>query len=204
MAQAAIVNVITQPTIEPISLVEAKLQIRRRPSFTAEDEYISFLIMAARTGIENRLGVSFHEQRIRWTLDAWPGNNVLELPRATPLIELEEITYRDFDGTTTVWPSSEYDVDTYGRPGRVAPKPGAFFPVVILSQMAAINLVYRAGIEDDASPPVEIPGNNKMAILMLLGHLYQNRESVSIGTLMEGKEMPHGVEFLLSGQVYAF
>lgn len=190
------VNIIVPPTVEPVTLDEMKAQVRRPSSYTSEDGALSGYIAAARSVLERRMGWAFHEQTLRCTLDCWP-NGPISLPRATPLLEVLSVKYTDFTGIVTTWDPANYIVDKELMPGRLAPKGNAYYPITILSTIAGIEINYRAGIPDAASPAVRLPARIRQAILMLAGHFYQNRETVSIGTLMQGMEMPWSVEALI-------
>ncbi len=69
------VSIITQPTVEPVSLEEAKLYLR--VDATSEDDLISSLIQAAREYVETHTRRTLIYTTYRYTLDTFPGWNGL-------------------------------------------------------------------------------------------------------------------------------
>lgn len=54
----------------------------------------------------------------------------------------------------------------------------------------------RVFVSDDAEIEVEVPGElERAAMLLLVGHLYENREAVNIGNIVT--EVPVGIKSLL-------
>lgn len=64
---------VTQPTIEPITLAEMRLHLRAYDGVTAEDDAIEALTQAAREWVEDYTGRALIEQRWRLTV----GNGVI-------------------------------------------------------------------------------------------------------------------------------
>jgi uncharacterized phiE125 gp8 family phage protein len=54
-----------------------------------------------------------------------------------------------------------------------------------------VEVVYEAGY----GSPAEVPQRGKQAMLMLISHWYEHRESVAVGAV--SSEIPQGVEMLL-------
>jgi len=118
-------------------------------------------------------------------LDAFPAGPIL-IP-LSPLVDVVSVSYVDeLGGTQTVDPVS-YVVDDKSSDGWVVPVAGYSWPATLV----AINVVtvrFRAG-------NAIIPAPLKHAVLLLTGHLYENREAASPVTLTE---IPIGVYHLVA------
>lgn len=108
------------PLSEPVSLEEAKAQLRFTSS--TEDTNIKRYIRGARARIENReaVGQVFVRQTRRLILNQFPlGRDVIEIPRV-PVRTIESITYVDPEGVTQIWDPDlyEFDLDAWLVPVR--------------------------------------------------------------------------------------
>ena len=162
-------RLITPPATEPVSAAEAKLHCRIDNS--AEDALIAALITTARTHVENETGQALITQTWEVALDCWP--QVLRLPHA-PVSTVASITYRDTDGVTATLAATAYTVRTGLTPVQVVFDQDAL-PSVALADVGPIKVVYTAGYGAAASVPKPI----FQAMLLLIGHWYQNREAVT-------------------------
>lgn len=181
----------TAPTVEPITLSEAKLHLKL-DSDTTDDTLITALITAAREACENFTGRAFVNQTWEATFDEFPaGEDEIELYPA-PLSSITSLTYKDVNNATQTAAATVYEADPYSLPGTLALKYGQSWPVALEIQNS-ITVTYVAGYGATAA---SVPGPIKAAMLLLIGHLYENRESVEVGQTAE--VLPHGVEFLLS------
>ncbi len=134
---------ITPPYLEPITLNEAKLHLRR-DDITADDALITALIAAARTHLENVTSRAFNQQTLELVFDDWPCEDSISIPR--PLLQsVSSIKYTDSSGTETTWTTADYIVDTDSKPGRVSLAYNAVFPNATLRPVAAIKVRYVAG-----------------------------------------------------------
>lgn len=183
-------RVITAPAVEPITLAEA--QVHLRVDSSDEDDDIEARIIAARIQCENISHRAFVTQTLEVTLDQWPCGDVIQLPRP-PLASITSITYIDSDGNSTVMSSSLYFADTASEPGRLALKYGQSWPTVTLRPYAGIAIRYVAGYGLAAS----VPENYKQAVKLMLGHLYENRESVVVAQGVNIQTLPMGLDALL-------
>lgn len=180
----------TAPTVEPITLAEAKLHLKL-DSDTTDDTLITALIIAAREAAENFTGRALINQTWELTMDTFPEDDIELLP--APLSSITSIIYKDQDGVnTTLSSSTAYEADTYSIPGKACLKFGQSWPAARDIQNS-VTVTFVAGYGAASSA---VPGPIKAAILLLIGNLYENRESVEIG--QTPIELPHGVQFLLS------
>ena len=86
-----------------------------------------------------------------------------------------------------------YCVNTDGNPGLVTPAYGLSWPAVSLAPSGAVRIRYVAGWGAAAS----VPQSLKQAVLLLVGHLYENR-AVMVNSQVQG-EMPFAVSALCDG-----
>ena len=136
------IQITDPPAVEPVSLVEAKAHLR--VDINDEDDYIEGLIRTARQYAEAAFTHrAFVEQEITLTLDRWPVERYIELPRP-PLISVASVSYTDEDGNVeTLAAGTDYLVDTTAN--RLVLRNGVFWPTVILQESGAISIVYQAG-----------------------------------------------------------
>lgn len=180
-------KVITGPTTEPISATEAKLHCRIDTS--ADDTLVAQYIKAARKLIEKATGRTIHQQTLEWHLDAFPSESYIVLPRATPLISITSITYKDSDATVNTMSASEYIADTDTMPGRVVLAYNASWPSFTAYPVNPIKVRYTAGIAT-ASPVTECGEDIKIPMYLLTAHLYENKE---LASEQELSEIPLGI-----------
>lgn len=92
-------------------------------------------------------------------------------------------------------PADDYAVDAISVPSRALLTYGSTWPVA-RSSTGSVRVRYVTGYSvPGESPQVHVlPKMARAAILLMLGHLYENREAVAIGNLVE---IPLGVHALL-------
>lgn len=160
---------LTDATVEPVTLSEAKAHLR--VTVSSEDALIAALITAARTTCEERLRRTLLQTDWQLTLDAFPCAIPLRMPR---VISVTSVQYVDSAGAPQTLAGSEYQVDGESEPGWVVPAYGKSWPVT-REQANAVSVVYRCGYGAEATA---VPGPIKQWILLQLGALYANREAV--------------------------
>jgi uncharacterized phiE125 gp8 family phage protein len=186
-------SLVTGPTTEPVTLAETKAHLR--VDIAEDDGLIAGYILAARRYAEGYTRRAFMTQTWDYTIDyAWPSTNAsgyctqritLPLP---PLQSVASISYVDTDGNTQTLSSDQYLVKTDDTSGVIEPAYGVTWPD-IRYQIWAVTVRFVAGW-------AQIPDEIRMAILLLVGHWYENRETVNVGNLTT--ELPFTVEALLS------
>lgn len=177
------VKVITEPTLEPVTLTEAKLHCR--VDHNTEDLLISSLITAARQYCERVQGRAYITQTLEVTMDDYPASDIVKLPRP-PLQSVTSIKYTDEDGTESTMSASSYIVDDDSLPGRISLKSGYSWPSTVLQEIGGFKIRYVAGYGSAAS---SVPQYIKQAILLLVAHWYMNRETVMVGSVSKELEM---------------
>jgi uncharacterized phiE125 gp8 family phage protein len=180
----------TAPTTEPVTTTEAKLHCR--VDHSTEDAIFTRLIETARQECEAISRRAFVTRTYTAYLDYWPGR-VLELPYP-PLVSISSIKYYDDAGSAAAtYASSNYIVDTTSEPGRVSLKTNAEWPSVTLRPINGLEIIYTAGY----GAADDVPDVYKAAMLLLIGHLYENREAVAVQQGISLVQLPMAVEYLL-------
>lgn len=189
-------RLVTPPTVEPVSLDEAKEHLRVLSDDT--DAEIESMIVAARQMVESGESWSLERSLITTTwrvvLDRFP--KCIELPRP-PLISVSSITYVDTNGTTQTLSPSLYQVDSHNEPGRIVPAYGQVWPVT-RDQINAVTVTYTAGYGATAA---SVPMGIKQAILLCLGDLESYRQGTITGTIVN--VLPH-IRALLNGYQWRY
>lgn len=184
-------QVITQPTVEPVSLADAKAHLR--VDWTDDDAYIQNLIYAARDWCERGLRRALITQTLQAVIQlpepvlgklsgvigrpGWP----IELPQ-TAFGTLQSVTLAEIETQIATWASlvvtDDYLVDPSSEPARIwlAAAAIAMWSVSINYPGAVprVRITYTAGYGDTAT---SVPYPIQQAIKAAVAHLYENRES---------------------------
>lgn len=191
-------QIITAPTVEPLSLAEAKLHCR--VDINDDDTLITALITAARQFAEQLTGRSFCTQAWKYVLDSFPGGysypvvpygSEYSLPTTaivlekTPITSIDSIKYLDMTGTQQTLAPSVYAADLTGPVARITPKFGQIWPPS-LPQIAAIEVAFSAGYGNAAAVPTCV----KQWMLLRIGAMYENREEFLTGRSVTVAELP--------------
>jgi uncharacterized phiE125 gp8 family phage protein len=175
----------TAPTTEPITLADAKLHCR--VDGTDEDTLITELIIAARQYVEGLTRRPLITQS--WTYYADDFDYDIELK--ANLQSVTSINYIDTDGNSQLLDTANYSVDTFADVGVVYPAYGLSWPYArCVNNSVAIEFVAGYGAAADVPSPIT------QAMLLLIGHFYQNRESVMVAVSVA--ETPMAVDMLLN------
>lgn len=173
------------PTVEPITLPEAKEHLRVLTS--DDDSYISSLIKPTRKKVEYDLRRALITQTWIMYLDDFPvGGNLIRIPYP-PLQEISSIKYYDTANVQQTWSSDEYEEDIYSEPARVGLVSGYPWPSTY-DRLNAIEITFVAGYGDAAT---DVPGTIIQAMKFLLAHYYENREATTDGRPITSVKMAY-------------
>lgn len=127
-----------------------------------------------------------HEWR-RWYRDP----NEIEIPYP-PLVSVDLVTYFDSAGVQQTISSTAYQIARVGtrRPSVLWPAVGASWPTAESFLSGSVTIRFTCGY---ASAQL-IPASIRQALLLLIGHLYENREATGPNLA----EMPFGFANLLA------
>lgn len=180
----------TAPENEPLTAQEVMAHLRLEDD--DENDWIETAIVAIREIVERDiLNRALITQTWDMAIEDWPDDDELEIP-LPPLVSITSITYYDTDDVSAVFASSSYDVRTKREPGYVKLKYGETWPTVALRPSEGIVVVFVAGYGAEAA---NVPAQIRKAMLMMIAHLYENRETIVTGTT--ATELPFSAEFLL-------
>lgn len=195
-------TLVTAPTIEPITVEEAKEHLRIDSA--EADAHVTGLIQVARDMVESHTRRALMKQTWDWKLDTFPSCEPWELPKA-PLLSVTSITYVDTNGTTQTWSSSEYTVlapaGPRAEPGTVAINYGETYPAV-RGQPNAVTVRFVAGYSSSATAATAraaVPYPIRHAIKVLVAELDARREAAVVGKSIA--EVPLSVSRLLAPYV---
>lgn len=195
---------IDEPDVEPISLILARQHLRvdtfGSPPESADDDWIETIgIPAAREYCELDLGRALAARTMELATDSFPGYAATTPPGASfvlpfgPVRAVTSITYADSDNVDQVIDSANYELDPYGNQTRLILAYGATWPSA-LSRRNSVRVRYVVGYDapGTASPVAwPLPKLALAAMLLMLGHLYENREATTDGAMVE---LPIGVQ----------
>ena len=201
-------KVITPPAVEPIDIEQARAHLEAvmygdsdgDPIDDLDDLMIMGWVAAAREHCEDFLGLSLSPRVLEIALDSFPSVSVdgctyIELPMG-PVTEIVSVTIPDASGDsddTDADPldTADYVLDEFSVPNRLVPVSG--WPTMTTGTNA-IRIRYAAGYEIDTDGVSAVPATIRAAMLLMLGHLYANREE---NTEKAMTSLPLGVEALL-------
>jgi len=194
---------LTQPAFEPITLAEMKRHSKAFAEVTEEDPDFLELITAAREWVEDYTGRILVDQKWRQTMldDGAPlvvvppvvGANDLVL-RRSPVLELLSVASLDSVGVATELSVSSFTVleptSKWPRLASVGGWSGNF------------RIEYRAGFADQQSSPVQgaeaVPKSFIRAMKLIAGHYYTHREPIIVGSI--SSELALTIKWLLFAQ----
>lgn len=162
---------VTDATVEPITLAQAKAHLREEQDETHNDLLITSLIAVARQAAEDRLQRTLIETTWQRTLDAFPrgdGHVQLLMPR---ILSVESVKYLALDGTLTTLDPVAYELDPTAEPGLLMPAHGTSWPAS-RARPGAVQVRYKAGYGTTAA---DVPAPIVQWIKLALTDLYVNR-----------------------------
>lgn len=205
-------KLITAPANDPVSLDEAKAHLR--VDFTDDDILIEAFIEAATDyvdGPKGFLGRALIQQTWDLYLHEFPHpmfgryhgrhhfrrSSYIEVP-LPPLISVGGVFYLDSSGVEQEMDDTLYRVDPSSEPGRISLAMGASWPQPQHVD-SSVRIRFTAGYVDATNSPAtdNVPRTIKSAILMHIGDLYANRETMVSGQRAAAVTLPWASEQLL-------
>ena len=191
---------------EPITLEDARLHLRvdvyGSPPESADDDWITDNgVPAAREYCERWLGRSLAPRTLELATNAFPVVAVDHTVGACfvlpfgPVQSVTSVIYTDSDGVEQTLDPATYELDDYANPTRLGLAYGATWPSA-RSSRNSVRVRYVAGYAATIESPLlpVLPRQARAAMLLMLGHLYENREATGTDKLLE---LPLGVQSLL-------
>lgn len=157
-------RLITPPAEYPVTLAETKKHCRVDGS--DEDTLLNSYIAAATAHVESYTGRAIMDQTWELVLDDFTG--CILFPKG-PVQSITSITYYDTDEVLQTLATDQYVLDNVNDPAWVVRPSDVSWPSVA---QGVNNVIIRfiAGYSD-------VPPEIKAAILILVAHLYDNREA---------------------------
>lgn len=193
----AYLKVISAPSVDPVTLAEAKLHCK--VDISTDDDLITGLITAARDYVERWTRRTLVYTGYLLALDGFP-DGPIELPRA-PVVSAAAATvfayasprvqYYDPDGDLiTLTVDDDYELSLDANPPALVLPPLVAWPSV---QEARSNNVLVNFVSGYGAASTAVPALLRHAVLLLVAHWYANREAV--GSV--GGEVPLAVDSIL-------
>ncbi|MEO5366055.1 MAG: head-tail connector protein [Magnetococcus sp. WYHC-3] len=190
-------RLVSAPSTEALRLGDIKRHLRLSTGATNEDKMLKVYRAAARDRVETYLERKLIHQRWYHVLDEWPEGEYFRLQYA-PVTSAPSsaIVYKKSDGTSTTLSSSAWEVDIMNDPGRISLGYGEDWPTDSLWNVNPIRVEYKVGYSNQSTG---IPEAITNAMLLIIGHLYENREEVSVvGAGRSVQQIPKAAEYLLA------
>lgn len=172
--------VVTPAETSVIDLEDAKLWIR--VDDTLEDSLVFGLIQASTQAAENYSWLQSNTVTYKSTLTHMPRRIKIW---KNPIQSITHVKYYDKDNAIQTLAADKYSFATIDGCATIVIKEN----ITTYERLDAVEIQYVAGFGVENTP-----GTMKTAIGLLLGHYYEHREAVAMGTAVE---MPYGVTFLL-------
>lgn len=153
-----------------------------------DDTLIDNLIEAATQAAQDYTNRYFINTTLKMVADTW--DDIATLYKS-PVSSVTAIKYYDTDNSIQTLSSSVYIVDNTFKPCRILLDQDQSYPN-LAERKAAIEITYVVGEGSAASDVNELV---KQAVLLMVGHWYQNREAVVVGRT--ANEVPLGAKMLL-------
>lgn len=177
---------VTEPSIEPVSVVEAREHLRLDDD--VDESLVFSLILTARQWAENYTGRSFINRTMQMYLDGfsekdtplWEGTrtgihitnyeNYIEIVSA-PVSAVSSIKYYDDSNTQSTWATTNYYVDTIREPARISLTDTGVFPTD-LRKANGLEINYTAGYGANRT---DVPEAIRVAIMQYMTFMYEHR-----------------------------
>jgi uncharacterized phiE125 gp8 family phage protein len=184
-------KVIAPPTEEPISIEDCRSHLEAQPYYDSDvdpqdDAMIMAWLAAGREYCEEFTGLVIARKTIEVALDQFP-TGAIELPLG-PLVSMTSVSVGE--SSDAELDEDSYTIDDYSKPPRIVPV--TTWPTMTTATNA-IKIRYEAGYGDD-SDSLPLPFLLRAAMLLILGHLYENRENSTDKAM---QTIPLGAEALM-------
>ena len=182
-------EIVDAPSTTPITLAEVKEQLRVEG--TDDDAILTRLIdvAVAYTDVRGALGQAMITQKWAQWVDSTPPQSIgLVLG---PIQGVTAVKYYDTDGALQTDDVNNYEVFGTEFATKIGPKSGFSWPVT-QDRQDAIKIEYEIGYGDATT---DVPQTIRHAILLMIGHWYDNREQTGYDEL---SNIPFGFESLLN------
>jgi uncharacterized phiE125 gp8 family phage protein len=181
---------ITAPSTQCVTVAEVKDFLRLQGT-TSEDYLLLAFIKSAESYAENYMKRSINRQQWELRLDGFEGHDGdVELPRPPLTTVSSEVVLSYVEdttaGNTTSMASTAFTIDYHSEPGVLYPSYDNEWPET-RDEPNAVRVTYYSGY----ATPALVPESIKQWIKLRVGAMYENRESLMVGTGNFISELPH-------------
>lgn len=184
-------RLLSESTIEPLTLDEIKQYCRLSTSDTSEDTILLMMEKAARNEAETKCHRAFVAKQYKLTLDEFPdGGITLPDPPLSTVLGALKINYINSSGAESTMESSSIYIDAESEPGVVFPSTADDWP----ETSDIINAVYVT-YETTAAPTEDV----KIWIGFRTASLYESRQKfiegkvvgeINMDSLLDSQRLP--------------
>ncbi len=184
---------------EPITLETARAHCRvdtheeGSPPLTVSDDdawLTDIGIPVAREYIEAQLGVALAPRTVELVAASFPSTS-FTLPFG-PVQSITSVIYLDADSVEQTMADTDYVLDDFSVPARLILATGASWPTSNgATGSVAVRYVTGYSLPEDSPQVIVLPKLAMSMMLLMLGHLYINRESTAEKAILE---VPLGIE----------
>jgi uncharacterized phiE125 gp8 family phage protein len=179
---------VNQPTSEALTLEEVKQQCR--VDAVDDDAFLGRCIKAAREMVEGPDGAGIALMAASWEMkmDCFPAE--VHIPMG-PVLSVDSIEYADGAGMNQTLDSADFQWRKGKFEARIKPAHGKSWPST-RGQFDAVTVTFKAGYPGTNADTVDrkmIPESLRVAMMMLIAHWNENRETSVVG------KMPADVAF---------
>lgn len=168
-------ELVTAPSLEPVSTTEAKSQLAIASSDTSHDTQLALLIKASREQFEHDTSWRLIEQTHSLKFRQFEEFQFSE----RPIQSIDSVSYYDSGNSSQTLATTVYELDTQNEAFRL--KPDQTFPATY-DRWDAITIQFKVGDYDDAA---DVEAIAKQAILLLVGHYFENRDMLMSAAMQE-------------------
>lgn len=173
---------ISFPAALPLTLTEAKRQLRIEESETAFDADITALVKAANDWVYATCHVTLITTDYNAIFESFPQCRRFKLP-GFPISAIESVDYIKPDGTLD---AAGFQLDSIQVPASIYPEVGEQWPEVQADRIDAITIEYAAGY---GTTSAAVPELAKHLLRLLVAHWFKHREAVVTGTISKEIEI---------------
>lgn len=195
---------LVRATTLPVSLVEVKAHVR--VDDTESDVVLVMMLDAAIEYVSERTARTLQPMTFQARLDDWPclggwrTSFWMKLDKF-PIRDVEAISYLDVDGAEQTVAPSNYSWEPTTTGADIWFDKMYSMPSLEEDRRGAVRVRFTAGYnspadnDTGADPDLVVPVQIKQAILLLVGHWFENREAVTIAANFS--EVPLALETLV-------
>jgi uncharacterized phiE125 gp8 family phage protein len=154
-----------------ISASDFSVDVIKNLATNVEDNILTNIIVSARQAAENFIRRPLMTQTWKCIFDETP-SKILELEMAAPLQSVSSISYYNSDNVEVAIATTNFIIDTVSEPGRICTKSTFTWPSDP-RELAGYQITYVVGYGDAE----DVPRRIKEAMLQIIGHMYENRQS---------------------------